>query len=71
MENRILPLYKKGNKEEIGNFKPINNLCSMSKINERLILKSLLEIFQLTNLIYFGLTSYKHAINASSLSRVN
>jgi hypothetical protein len=32
---RILPLLKKGNKEKIGNYRPISNLCSMSKIYER------------------------------------
>jgi hypothetical protein len=33
---RILPLLKKGNKEKIGNYRPISTqMCSMSKIYER------------------------------------
>lgn len=35
---RILPLHKKGSKAEITNYRPITNLCSLSKIYERCIL---------------------------------
>jgi exonuclease III len=41
---RILPLHKKGDKSKIGNYRPIANLCSASKIFERLVLSRLLEI---------------------------
>jgi hypothetical protein len=32
---RILPLHKKGKKEEIANYRPISNLCSLSKVYEK------------------------------------
>ena len=35
------PIYKKGNKSEIENYRPIANLCSTSKILEKLILKQI------------------------------
>ena len=35
---KITPIHKKGNKHEIGNYRPISNLNSASKIFERLIL---------------------------------
>ena len=41
---RIIPLHKKGNRNQVENYRPIANLCSSSKIFERLILNRLLEI---------------------------
>ena len=34
---RIIPLWKKGDKSEISNYRPISNLCAASKIWEKLI----------------------------------
>jgi endonuclease/exonuclease/phosphatase family metal-dependent hydrolase len=42
--SRILPLYKKGKKSLIENYRPISNLCAGSKVFERLILMRILEI---------------------------
>jgi hypothetical protein len=42
--SRILPLYKKGKKSLIVNYRPISNLCAGSKVFERLILMRILEI---------------------------
>ena len=39
--SKIIPTFKKGNKNEIENYKPIANLCNSSKIFERLILKQI------------------------------
>ena len=36
---KIVPTFKKGNKVDIENYRPIANLCSTSKIFEKLILK--------------------------------
>ena len=41
---KTIPLYKKGAKDEISNYRPISNLCTMSKIFEKLILQHLLKI---------------------------
>ena len=38
---KIIPLFKKGNKVQIENYRPIANLCSGSKIFEKLILKQI------------------------------
>ena len=39
--SKIIPIFKKGNKTEIENYRPIANLCSASKIFEKLILKQI------------------------------
>ena len=41
---KLLRFTKKGKKEEIGNYRPFANLCSASKIFERLILIRINEI---------------------------
>jgi hypothetical protein len=38
---RIVPLFKKGDKKQIQNYRPISNLCSITKVYERLILQRL------------------------------
>ena len=38
---KIIPIFKKGNKNEIENYRPIANLCSASKIFKKLILKQI------------------------------
>ena len=39
--SKIIPIFKKGNKNEIENYRPIANLCSASKVFEKLILKQI------------------------------
>ena len=39
--SKIIPIFKKGSKNEIENYRPIANLCSASKIFERLILNQI------------------------------
>ena len=51
---KIIPLYKKGNKEDIANYRPISNLCSASKIFEKLILKRLEDIEKENNVDLTG-----------------
>lgn len=41
---KVSPIPKKGSKTEISNYRPISNLCSASKIFEKLILKRLVEL---------------------------
>ena len=41
---KVIPIHKKGPKNNIENYRPISNLCSTSKIFEKLILKHLLNI---------------------------
>ena len=42
--SKVIPLHKKGKKEDINNYRPISNLCSITKVFERLILLRLEEI---------------------------
>ena len=39
--SKIIPIFKKGSKVEMENYRPIANLCSASKIFEKLILKQI------------------------------
>ena len=41
--SRIIPLHKKGPKAKIENYRPISNLCSVSKVFEKLLLQRILE----------------------------
>ena len=41
---KVTPVHKKGSKNDIINYRPISNLCSTSKIFEKLILKRMSEI---------------------------
>ena len=39
--SKIVPIFKKGSKVAIENYRPISNLCSASKVFEKLILKQI------------------------------
>ena len=41
---KVLPLHKKGSKKKIENYRPISNLCSVTKIFENLVLQRIREI---------------------------
>lgn len=41
---RILPLFKKGDRAEFANYRPIANLCSIAKIFEKCMLKRMLKV---------------------------
>ena len=69
--SKTIPVFKnKGNKSDIKNYRPISNLCSSSKIFEKLILKRILEIqkasdVDLTNASQHG---FKKKRSTTSLS---
>jgi hypothetical protein len=42
--SKVIPLHKKGKKEDIENYRPISNLCSITKVFKKLILLRLEEI---------------------------
>ena len=44
--SKIIPIFKKGSKTDIENYRPIANLCSMTKVYEQLIINRLREIEQ-------------------------
>ena len=41
---KVVPIHKKGSTNEISNYRPISNLCSTSKVFEKLILKRIIEV---------------------------
>lgn len=41
---KVNPVFKKGNKNNIENYRPISNLCSISKVFEKVILKRIMQI---------------------------
>jgi hypothetical protein len=54
--SKVIPLHKKGKKEDIKNYRPIANLCSITKVFEKLILLRLEEIEKENNI---DLTGYE------------
>jgi hypothetical protein len=49
-----IPIHKKGPKKDIQNYTPIANLCSISKIFEKLIIKIIMEVQDLNNVDITG-----------------
>ena len=49
--SKIIPIFIKGNKNHIENYRPIANLCSASKIFEKLIFKQIHYLESTKNLI--------------------
>ena len=47
--SKIIPIFKKGSKSDNGNYRPITNLCSMTKIYEQLMIDRLKEIEAINN----------------------
>jgi hypothetical protein len=46
---KVIPIHKKGPKNNVENYRPISNLCSTSKVFEKLILKQLQKIESIQN----------------------
>ena len=63
---KINPIHKKGSKNEISNYRPISNLCSMSKIYEKLILKRLVELQDSNNVDFTGTQQHGFKKNKST-----
>ena len=52
----VIPLFKKGNKGDIGNYRPISLLPCLSKIAEKVLVKQINQYFEINNL--FPKTQY-------------
>ena len=66
--SKTIPLHKKGPKKDIENYRPISNLCSTSKIFEKLILKRILEIQESNNVDITGKNQHGFKKNRSTLT---
>jgi hypothetical protein len=65
---KVNPIPKKGSKNEISNYRPISNLCSVSKVFEKIILNRILELQSLFNVDLTGDQQYcfkKHRSTAT------
>ena len=65
--SKVLPLFKSGNKNDVGNFRRISILPAFSKIFEKLILKQLLRHFNLNGLLHdeqYGFTKGRSTTDA-------
>ena len=56
--SKITPIHKKGDKTNISNYRPISNLCSMSKVFEKLIMQRIHEIEDLNNVDLTGIKQH-------------
>ena len=39
--SNVIPLFKKGQRDQVGNYRPVSLLCSLSKIFEKIVFKHL------------------------------
>ena len=53
-QSKIIPVYKKGTKANIENYRPVANLCSASLIFERLFLNRILQLESFANIDLIG-----------------
>ena len=56
--SKTIPIHKKGPKQNIENYRPISNLCSTSKIFEKLILKRIQNLETLNNIDITGVNQH-------------
>ena len=52
--SKIIPVHEKGGKHMIENYRPVSNLCSVSKVFERLILNRISQLETLNNIDLTG-----------------
>ena len=63
---KVIPIFKKGPKNLIENYRPIANLCSTSKIFEKLILKQIKYLETINKLDFTGKQQHGFKINKST-----
>ena len=66
---KVIPTHKSGKRDNVANYRPISNLCTMSKVYEKLILGQLLKIseengFDLTGTKQHGFKSNRSTVTA-------
>ena len=64
--SKTIPIHKKGPKQNIENYRPISNLCSTSKVFERLILSRIKSLEQLNNVDITGVNQHGFKKNKST-----
>ena len=64
--SKIMPIFKKGSPNKIENYRPVSNLCSASKIFEKLILNRLTQIEDLSKISLTGKSQHGFKKNHST-----
>ena len=64
--SKTIPIHKKGPKQNIENYRPISNLCSTSKIFEKIILKRIQKLELLNNVDITGQNQHGFKKNKST-----
>jgi hypothetical protein len=65
---KVIPLHKKGDNEHISNYRPISNLCPLSKIFEKLVLRRLWNIADKHRVNLTGETQHGFKPNRSTIT---
>jgi hypothetical protein len=65
---RVIPIFKKGARNKIENYRPISNLSASSKIFERLILERLMEVEKEKQIDLSGATQHGFKKNKSTIT---
>ena len=70
---KVIPLFKKGDPEQIDNYRPISILPAISKIIEKVIFIQLYEYFNTNNLLYKSQYGFcpKHSAELAALEIVD
>lgn len=66
--SRIIPIHKNGSKEDVENYRPISNLCSIAKVYERCLLLNLYEMAENNNVDLTGKNQFGFKKNSSTIS---
>ena len=66
--SKIIPIHKKGNAADISNYRPISNLCSCSKIYEKLILSRINSLEKTNNIDLTGKSQHGFKPKHSTLT---
>jgi hypothetical protein len=65
---KITPIFKKGNSSQIENYRPISNLCTTSKIFEKLILQRIKKLEKFHNIDLTGKPQHGFKSNHSTMT---
>lgn len=68
--SKVVPLFKSGSKDELGNFRPISVLPVLSKVFEKIVLNQLLSHFNRNKLLHtqqFGFTRGRSTTDAAAV----
>ena len=66
--SKIIPVHKKGDKKCVENYRPVANLCSVSKIFEKLILKRIYELEAISGISIGGKQQHGFIKNKSTVT---